>query len=80
MEANKKGAGQGALQQHFSPPHFSRSRLEVARDVLRDAILASGADEFSAMAIRAAAESYARESIRAEFAAFRAELDLKEVA
>lgn len=80
MEDNKKGAGQGALTQHFPPVHSTRSRLQVAREILLDAITASGVDDFAAMAIRAAADSYAREHVRAEFAAFRAELDLKEVA
>lgn len=74
MEDNKKGAGQGALLQQFPQRHSTRSPVEKARDVLRDAIIAAGVDDFSRMAILAAAESFARESTRAEFASFVAEL------
>lgn len=75
MTANKKGALAGALEQQFSPSHHTPSRTAVALAVLRDAITASGVERFTALAILAAAESYAKARLRDEFAAFAAELD-----
>lgn len=73
---NEEGAPLGAPSlQHFPQGHSSRSPVERARQVLHDAVLAAGVDDFSRMAIQGAAESYARERMRAEFAGFVAELN-----
>jgi len=72
---NGKGAWQGSPVQHFPQRHSNRTRVEAAHQVLLDTLIAAGLDDFVEMAIKAAAESYARECVRAEFASFMAELD-----
>lgn len=75
---NGKETWQGSTVRRFSQHHSHRTPVEKAGDVLRDAISAAGVDDFSRMAIQAAAESYARERMRAEFAGFVAELNAEQ--
>lgn len=75
---NGKGALAGAQVKQFPnvpPAHSSRDRVRHAREVLRDAIVASGVQPFQASAIEAAAESLAKERVRAELASLAAELE-----
>lgn len=75
MIANKKGALVGALAQHSTRAKYTPTRTDAARDVLRDAVLASGVDAYVGMAILAAADSFAKARARDEFASFMQELD-----
>lgn len=78
---NEEGALAGApFVPQLSPSNHTATGATAAQYVLKDAIIAAGVDPFAGVAILADADSFDKARVRDEFAAFRAELDNKEVA
>lgn len=71
MSANEK-AGAGwhptGFRNNISPDDSTPSRSAVARNILRDAIVALGLTPGAGVALLAAAESYAKARVRDELA------------